>query len=324
MHSIDMRIVAVVALDGVLPFDLSLPSEIFARLPPTDGEAYQVLVASEDQEVRANAFSIRAPYRLGDLIRADTVIVPGLESPDLPVSQAVLESLRAAASRGAKIASFSSGAFVLAAAGLLDGKRVTTHWKVADMFAARHPLALLDRSSPVVDSGQFMTSAGGSAGIDLCLRLIERDYGQEVAAYAARLSLVPLSEKDPDRSSFGSLGSANLGPYLEWASENLSLFVSAEQLAERAGLSYREMNRRFRAELNTSSMQWLIARRISKSKELLAETDQEVDSIARQIGFQTAKNFVERFRSATGVTPFVYRRRSRVHGRGLVIELPGD
>ncbi|GAB3800282.1 hypothetical protein GCM10027605_15530 [Micromonospora zhanjiangensis] len=188
-----MHTVAVLALDSVVPFDLATPMEIFHRTRLPDGRAgYRVLVCAATPTVTTGAFSIAVPWGLDALADADTVVVPGVSDPAAATPPAVIDALRAAAANGARIASICGGAFTLAATGLLDGRRATTHWLATDRLAARHPRIQVDPNVLYVDNGQFLTSAGAAAGLDLCLHLIRRDHGAAVAADAARLSVMPL------------------------------------------------------------------------------------------------------------------------------------
>jgi transcriptional regulator GlxA family with amidase domain len=174
--------VAVLALDGVVPFDLSTPCEVFGRVRLADNRAgYDVRVCGAAKEVSAGAFDVRPHWGLRTLAKAETVIIPGLTDPSAPVPEAVVRAIRSAAAGGSRIASICSGAFVLAATGLLDGRRATTHWLAAEQLARRYPDITVDPSVLYVDNGQILTSAGAAAGLDLCLHLVRRDYGAAVA-----------------------------------------------------------------------------------------------------------------------------------------------
>lgn len=199
-----MHTVAVLALDQVIPFDLSAPIDTFgwARLP--DGrEPYRIRVCSPtaDEEVSAGPFTIRAPYGLEALAEADTIILPGVADPAAPLPPGVTEALRAAAANGTRIASICVGAFVFAATGLLDGLRATTHWVAAQDLAARYPAVTVDPNVLYVDNGQFLTSAGAAAALDMCLHMIRNDHGSAVAAHAARMSVMPL-EREGGQAQF--------------------------------------------------------------------------------------------------------------------------
>src|SRR5437868_4416565 len=173
-----MHVVAVVALNGVVPFDLATPCEVFGRTRLADGRAaYEVRVCGAAREVDAGGFVIRTRWGLKAIARADTVVLPGVADLALPVPAAVVRAVRAAAAKGARVASICSGAFVLAATGLLDGRRATTHWLAAAELARRHPRITVDPDVLYVDGGAVLTSAGAAAGLDLCLHMVRRDYG---------------------------------------------------------------------------------------------------------------------------------------------------
>lgn len=197
-----MHTIAILALEQVIPFDLSTPIEVFSRTRLPDGRpGYQVRVCAEQPEVDAGLFTVRVPWGLEGLGAADTIIVPGTADPTTPLTPAVRDALRAAAANGTRIASICSGTFPLAATGLLDGLRATTHWIVAELLAATHPDIEVDPDVLYIDNGQILTSAGASAGLDLCLHMIRRDYGSAVAADAARLSVMPL-EREGGQAQF--------------------------------------------------------------------------------------------------------------------------
>ncbi|MFD7137271.1 GlxA family transcriptional regulator [Streptomyces sp. NPDC059894] len=309
-----MHTVAVLALDQVIPFDLSTPIEVFARTRLPDGRSgYRVRVCAERPEVDAGVFTLRAPWGLEGLEDADTIIVPGTADTAAPLSPAVRDALRAAAGKGTRIASICSGTFPLAATGLLDGLRATTHWIAADLLAAAHPDVEVDPAVLYVDNGQLLTSAGAAAGLDLCLHMIRRDYGSAVAADAARLSVMPL-EREGGQAQFivhdhpprpqGSV----LEPLLAWLQENLGRDLSLDDIASRAGTSTRTLIRRFREQTGTTPLQWLHRARVRQAQHLLETTDHSVDRIAGQVGFGSPTAFRERFKRTTGVSPHAYRR----------------
>lgn len=309
-----MHTVAVLALDRVIPFDLSTPIEVFTRTRLPDGRpGYQIRVCAERPEVDTGSFSLRAPWGLDGLEGADTIIVPGTADPAAPLPPAVRDALRAAAGNGTRIASICSGTFPLAATGLLDGMRVTTHWAAADLLAALHPEIEVDPGVLYVDNGQFLTSAGAAAGLDLCLHLIRRDYGSAVAADAARLSVMPL-EREGGQAQFivhdhaptpqGSV----LEPVLGWLQDNLGRDLTLADIAAHAGTSTRTLIRRFRQQTGTTPLQWLHRARIRQAQHLLETTHHSVERIAGQVGFGSPTAFRDRFKRTTGVSPHTYRR----------------
>ncbi|MFE3718454.1 GlxA family transcriptional regulator [Streptomyces cyaneofuscatus] len=309
-----MHTVAVLALDQVIPFDLSTPIEAFTRTRLPDGRpGYQIRVCAERPEVDAGAFTLRAPWGLDGLTGADTVIVPGTATPTAPLSPAVRDALLAAARHGTRIASICTGTFPLAATGLLDGLRATTHWVAADLLAASHPEIEVDPDVLYVDNGRILTSAGAAAGLDLCLHMIRRDYGSAVAADAARLSVMPL-EREGGQAQFivhdyapAPQGHA-LEPLLAWLQENLAAELTLADIASRAGMSTRTLMRRFREQTGTTPLQWLHRARIRQAQHLLETTDHSVERIGAQVGFGSPTAFRDRFRRTTGVSPRTYRR----------------
>ena len=308
-----MHTVAVLALDGVIAFDLATPVEVFGRTRLPDGRAaYRVKVCAPDGDVDAGAFTLRAPWDLRALDTADTIILPGLADPTAPLPSGVLEALRRAAGSGTRIASICVGAFTLAATGLLDGRRATTHWAAADLLAARHPLVDVDPAVLYVDNGQFLTSAGAAAGLDLCLHMIRSDHGSAVAADAARLSVMPL-EREGGQAQFivhdrpPSAELSSLDPLLRWMHENSREDLTLDELARRAGMSARTLNRRFREQTGTTPLQWLHRIRIHQAQYLLETTSHSVDRIAVQVGFGSPTAFRERFKRVVGTSPHSYR-----------------
>lgn len=308
-----VQTVVVLALHGVVPFDLGIACDIFSRVRTVDGdEAYRVLVCGESSRVRAGHFDIHAPWRLEPMMDADILIVPGVEDINLFVSSAVKKALRLASDRGALVASICTGAFVLASTGLLDGKRATTHWTVVDEFADRFPAVTVDPDVLFVDEGNVVTSAGSSAGLDMCFHLIGRQHGQAVASYAARLAVAPLF-RDGGQAQFiqqtAPLTSSSLAPLLEWMLANLDQPIDVTSLAKRASMTPRTFARRFRDQTGTTPIQWLLKSRVRRAQELLETTSASVDQVAVAVGFDSQVTFRARFRSVVGLTPSSYRRR---------------
>ncbi|MFE4664125.1 GlxA family transcriptional regulator [Streptomyces sp. NPDC056716] len=312
-----MHTVAVLALDGVVPFDLSAPIDVFgwARLP--DGrEAYRVRVCSVREEVRAGPFTIRAPYGLELLAEADTIVLPGVEDPPEVLPPGVTEALCAAAANGTRIASVCVGAFLFAATGLLDGLRATTHWFAAPDLAARYPRVTVDPQVLYVDNGQFLTSAGAAAALDMCLHLVRRDHGSAVAAQAARMAVMPL-EREGGQAQFivhdlpPAPAGATMEPLLRWMEDHCDRDLALEEIAARAGMSTRTLNRRFREQTGTTPVQWLHRARVRRAQHLLETTSDSVERIAGQAGFGSPTAFRERFRRVVGTSPRAYRRAFR-------------
>ncbi|MBB5960099.1 transcriptional regulator GlxA family with amidase domain [Saccharothrix tamanrassetensis] len=307
-----MHTVAVLALDQVIPFDLATPIEVFTRIRLADGPAYRVLVCGTTPTVDAGAFTLRLAHGLDALDDADTIILPGCADLTGPVPPEALDALRHAAARGARIASICSGAFVLAATGLLDGLRATTHWAAAPTLAARHPDIDVDPDVLYVDNGRLLTSAGAAAGLDLCLHLIRRDHGSAVAADAARLSVMPL-EREGGQAQFivhdqpPTPSGSELEPVLRWLADNSARDLTLEDIAAHAGMSTRTLNRRFREQTGTTPLQWLLRARVRRAQQLLEATTQPVERIAGQVGFGSPTAFRDRFKRVVGTSPNAYR-----------------
>lgn len=316
-----MHTIAVLALDQVIPFDLSTPMEVFGRVRLADGrQPYQIRVCGPAKQVPAQDLIITAPWGLEGLRDADTVIVPGRANGAPPPAEEVLAALRQAAVRGTRIASICAGAFDLAETGLLDGLAATTHWIAAPELARRYPLIDVRPDVLYVDNGQLLTSAGASAGLDLCLHMIRRDWGSAVAADAARLAVTPLEREGGQAQFIVHLqppvpqGSA-LEPVLAWIEEHLGEELTLETLAQRGGMSGRTLSRRFREQTGITPLQWLVRARVRRAQLLLETTDYTVDRIADQAGFGSPTAFRERFKKITGTSPQTYRAafRSREH-----------
>ncbi|MFJ9848994.1 helix-turn-helix domain-containing protein [Streptomyces sp. NPDC101150] len=252
---------------------------------------------------------------LAALDRADTVVVPGWLPTEEAPSPAVVRALRRAHQRGARVVSICSGAFALAHAGLLNGRRATTHWARAGELADRFPDVQVDPDVLYVDHGDTATSAGSGAGIDLCLHLVRGDQGAGYAAQVARSMVMP-----PHREGGQLQYSApphpvqidgSLAPLLEWVTGRLDAPLSVEELAAHAGLSARTLARRFADQLGVSPGQWLLAQRIAASRELLESSALPLEAVARRVGLSSATNLRRRFLRAVGTTPGAYRRAFR-------------
>ena len=310
-----MHTIAVLALPGVVPFDLATPIDTFGRARLPDGrKAYRVRVCAPEarEPVPSETFAITAPHGLDALAAADTIVVPGCDEHAPPPAPEVLSALRQAADQGTRIASICAGAFILAAAGLLDGLRATTHWIAAGELAERYPAVDVRPNVLYVDNGQILTSAGAAAGIDLCLHMVRRDHGSAVAADVARLSVVPL-EREGGQAQFivhevppvpqGTI----MEPVLAWIEDNLESPLTIQQMAAKCGMSERTFNRRFREQTGTTPLQWLLRARVRRAQYLLENTGHTIDRIATQSGFGSPTAFRDRFRRIAGVSPQAYR-----------------
>jgi transcriptional regulator GlxA family with amidase domain len=308
-----MHAVVVLALDGVLAFDLSTPVEVFGRSRLPDGRpAYQVRVCAPANEVEAGVFAIRACWGSDVLREADTIVVPGLADPAESIPEDVLEALRAAVEGGTRVASICVGAFTLAAAGLLTGLRVTTHWAAARELSRLYPDVDVDENVLFVDNGQVLTSAGAAAGLDLCLHIIRQDYGSTVAADTARVAVMPL-ERAGGQAQFvvherPGVDGSSLEPLLRWIEENAHRRLTIDEIAARAATSTRTLNRRFREQTGTTPLRWLQRARIRHAQRLLETTGYPVERIAGEVGFGSPTSFRDLFKSLVGTRPRDYRR----------------
>lgn len=301
--------VVVVVLPTVLALDLGIPLQVFGSW--RDGP-YRLTVCAETPGLVPvhGGPAVSVEYGLDCLESADTVIVPGQADPGEP-SATVRDALVASAARGARMMSICTGAFVLAAAGLLDGRRATTHWWHAAALAGRYPQVKVEPKVLYVDDGEVLTSAGVAAGLDLCLHLIRRDFGARVANQRARL-LVTAPHRAGGQAQYIDLPvrperSGGLTQLYEWALLNLHEPLTVDQLAQRAGMSRRTLIRRFNTETGQPPMRWLLEARLSRARELLESTDLTVEGVARRCGLGTSANFRTLFKERVGVPPSVYR-----------------
>ncbi|GAB2622245.1 AraC family transcriptional regulator [Paractinoplanes abujensis] len=307
--------VAFAATDGMLHFELGLAYEVFGSAPDgVPGPWYDVTVCGS-RPVRVGRFLVEPDGDLDRLTRAGTVIVPALADVDGPPPVDVVGAVRAAHAAGARIVSLCTGVFVLAAAGLLDGLRATTHWAHTGLLAARYPRITVDPDVLYVDNGQVLTSAGKSAAMDLCLHLIRRDHGSAVANLAARRLVVP-PHRAGGQAQFVTTpvppaDDHPLAALLPWVMRRLDQPLTVNDLARRAHLSSRQLTRLFHAATGTTPLQWLLAQRIRRAQELLETTDDGVDTIAAAAGLGTATTLRRHFHRALGVPPDAYRRTFR-------------
>ncbi|MEU6624219.1 helix-turn-helix domain-containing protein [Streptomyces litmocidini] len=310
----DRHRVVVLALDGVYPFELGIPSRVFESA----AEHYEVLTCSVDGgPVRTNSdFSVAVEHGPEALRTADTVVLPpfdmSLLSRELPTG--VAEAL-ASVPAGVRLVSICTGAFVLAAAGLLDGRPATTHWALAAVFRQWFPQVALDPDVLFVDDGDVLTSAGAASGVDACLHLVRKDHGTVVANHVARACVVPpwrdggqaqyIEQPVPEATANGTSATR------QWALENLHEPLTLGELAGHARMSLRTFARRFDEEVGMSPGRWLIQQRVARARHLLESTDLAVDEVARRAGFTTGTSLRQHLHAAIGVSPLAYRRTFR-------------
>ncbi|MBQ0891954.1 helix-turn-helix domain-containing protein [Micromonospora sp. U56] len=309
-----LRSVAVLALDKVAPFELGVLAEVFGTDRTADGfPGYRFAVCTADGgPVRTSAgFGLTPHADLGPVEEADLVAVPA-HSQGCAVPEPVLDALRRAADRGAYLLSVCSGAFVLGAAGLLDGRECTTHWRYVDELQRRHPAARVRCNSLYVADGRVLTSAGTAAGIDACLHLVRQEHGSATATRLARRMVVP-PHRDGGQSQYVEAPipvtpeAPTLEPVLSWLIGHLDRPTTVDELAARAGMSARTFARRFRAETGTTPHDWLTNQRVLLARRLLEETKLSVDTVADRAGFGDAAALRHHFTRRVGTTPHAYR-----------------
>jgi transcriptional regulator GlxA family with amidase domain len=305
--------VVTLMLDDCVLLDVAIPVHVFGY---HGGGRYHLTLAGHHRGPMRTSTGVvlQAEAGLRALTTADTVVVPGYDEVMRPPPAAVLAALRAAAARGARMVSICTGAFALAHAGLLDGRRATTHWVAAGKLADRFPAVTVDPNVLYCDDGAILTSAGVAAGLDLCLHLVRRDHGAAVAAAIARHTVIA-PHRAGDQAQFieqpiptPEAGGTSLQATRNWALDHLHEPLHLARLARHAGVSPRTFARRFPAETGTTPLQWVLAQRVLLARQLLELTDRPIESVAHACGFRTATNLRRHFTRATGTTPTAYRR----------------
>ncbi|MFF0723351.1 GlxA family transcriptional regulator [Streptomyces sp. NPDC004134] len=307
-----LRRAAVLVLEGAKPLDAGIPAQVFSTRRSMPYEV-RVCGAAPGLVAGGDGLSYHVAHGLSALTWADIVFVPGYRFPDRDdPPPAVTEALIAAHRRGARLAAISTGAFALAATGLLDGRRATTHWHYTRALAAKHPEVRVDENVLFVDEGSVLTSAGAASGIDLCLHILRGDLGVAASNHAARrlvaapyrsggqAQYVPRSVPEPLGERFAATR--------EWALHRLGEPLTLEALARHAGVSTRTFSRRFVDDTGYTPMQWIMRARIDVARELLERSEQSVEQIADTVGLGTGANLRLHFQQILGTTPSEYRR----------------
>ena len=302
--------VAVLLLDGVTPLDLAIPAQVFSRRPETPYEL--AVCALSGQVATSSGFGLVVNAGLDQVRSADTVIVPGFRPPLRPPPQVVLDALAEARSQGRRVVSICTGAFALAAAGVLDGLHATTHWQHIDDLERLFPSVVVDRDVLYVDEGDVLTSAGVCCGIDLCLHIVRRDLGAVTANQIAR-GMVAAPHRDGGQAQYVPApvaigGDTSLARTRAWALERIDQPLSIDELARHARMSQRSFMRRFTEETGTTPLQWLVNARVNVARELLETTDHSIDQVAQDCGLGSAANLRLHFRRVLHTTPTAYRR----------------
>ncbi|CAL9430533.1 GlxA family transcriptional regulator [Streptomyces sp. enrichment culture] len=312
----DVHRVVVIVDENSNPFELGCATEVFGlRRPEVGRDLYDFRLCSPEPNtlMRDGFFTLTGVADLEEAEAADTLIVPNRPDTDVPRRPAVLDAVRRAHARGARLIGFCSGAFTLAEAGVLDGRRATAHWQWAASFRARFPSVQFEADVLFVDDGDILTAAGSAAALDLGLHVVRRDYGAEVANFVSR-RLVFAAHRDGGQRQFverpmPDVPDESLAPVLAWAQERLDSPLTVSGLAARAAVSPATLHRRFRAQLGTTPLAWLTGERLALACRLIERGESRFEVVARRSGLGTAANLRTLMRRETGITPSAYRRR---------------
>jgi AraC family transcriptional activator FtrA len=308
--------VVALAYDGLCTFEFGCVVELFALPRPeltVPWYEFSVCAAERGPLRAAGGIEVRVAHGLKALEQADTIVIPGWRAPDEPPPAALLTRLRAAFARGARLCSICSGVFVLAAAGLLDGRRATTHWRYVEGLRARYPQIRVEANALYVDEGRLLTSAGSAAGLDMLLHLVRRDHGAKIANQVAqRLVIAP--HREGDQAQFVPRPVATdergrLARLLDFVRAHLGEPHTLASLATRASMSTRTLQRQFAQATGQAPHAWLIGERIERAKELLEGTRLPTARVAARVGMGSAESLRHHFRERVGTTPLQYRRR---------------
>jgi transcriptional regulator GlxA family with amidase domain len=310
--------VAVGVTEDVPIFEVAVPCEVFGRRRPDFVDPWYDfrVCAAEPGRTRIGAgFVADTPHGLDELVRADTVIVPACANVLDSQPADLVAAVRVAYERGARVASICTGAFVLAAAGLLDDRPATVHWMYAGLLAERYPKVRVNPSVLYVDDGDVLTSAGTAAGLDLCLHIVRRDLGPDIANLLARRLVIPAHRPGGQAQYVEGLvprhENDNLAPLLQWALERLDQQLTIGKLASQHHVTPRTLIRRFQTTTGMPPLRWLLAQRVQRARWLLESTDDTTTAVAERCGLGTEANLRHHFARAVGVPPTDYRRTFR-------------
>ncbi|MGH8939728.1 MAG: GlxA family transcriptional regulator [Actinomycetes bacterium] len=321
--------------DGPL-FELAVPCEVFGRdRRDLDPHWYELTLCQSvtGPQASANGLRLEASRGMDAVHAADLVVIPACLTPAYRPPVELLDALRDAHERGVRIAALCSGAFVLAAAGLLDGREATTHWMHAEELRRRYPQVRVNERALYLDHGDILTSAGTAAGIDLCLHIVRQDFGAAVAAEVGRRMVIAL-HREGDQAQYvppratDTAHSNGLAPVLAWAMHRLHEPLTIQQLADRAAMSTRTFGRHFAQQMGLTPLRWLIQQRVASARELLETTDLPIDAVAERTGLRTGHVLRQHFHRQLGTTPAAYRRtftrertRTRRDSAGSTVQL---
>ncbi len=309
------HLVSVLAYDGLCTFEFGCAVEIFGlHRPELEVPWYRFTVCSDATEpVRARGgVTVSATHSLAMLTRADTIIIPGWRDAEERPPERLIRRIQAAYRRGARIASICTGVFLLAEAGLLNGKAATTHWRYADLLQKRFPLIDVRPNSLYVDEGQLVTSAGSAAGLDMMLHLVSGDYGPKVANAVAQRLVIP-THRLGDQAQYVARPVATEQPtaltqMLDWVRSHPAQAHTADTMARRASMSVRTLQRQFKETTGLTPIEWLVRERIANARSLLESTGLNIGQVADRSGFGSEESLRRHFRVLTGISPVTYRR----------------
>jgi AraC family transcriptional regulator, transcriptional activator FtrA len=309
------HLVVALAYDGLCTFEFGCTVELFAlNRPELQVKWYDFAVCSVERGAlkAAGGIEVRVPNSIALLDKADTIIIPGWrDADDLPSPQ-LIKKIRAAYERGARFCTICSGVFVLAAAGILDGKTVTTHWRYAEKLTKRYPAITVEPDALYVDEGQVLTSAGSAAGLDMLLHLVRRDYGAKVANLVAQRLVIP-PHREGGQAQYlprpmPSDERSRLSKLLDWVREHPAKDHTLESLAKRVSMSPRTLQRQFQETVGLAPYDWLIRERVAIAKDMLQASNQSLERVAESVGFKSQETFRRHFRRVAGTSPIAYRK----------------
>lgn len=302
----------ILVLEGFIPFDVSVPYNIFSQVKLQNGRnPYDVSICGHKAISTSHEWQITGSKTLADLAQANTIIIPGLDNPLSFNDQQVLKALQQAADSGTRIASICTGACVLAASGLLDGLRATTHWDTVEALAQTYPQIKVEPDILFTDNGQILTSAGLASGIDLCLHMIRKDYGAAVAEKSAQFFVMPLEREGNHHQCIRRnqpQADDTLTPILYWLLDNLHLNHTLQSIALQAHMSARTLNRKFKEQMGIAPITWVTTARIRRAQVWLESTTLSIEQIATTTGFNSATAFREQFKKTVGIAPTAWRK----------------
>jgi transcriptional regulator GlxA family with amidase domain len=310
-----MHKVAILALDEMVLLDLTIPFEAFLNATDLKGKrCYDVMFCGPEKQIHASGIKLEVAKTLSWLKRAETIVIPGLRDPETRLPKEIISSLKSAHARGARLVSICSGALLLAQTGLLNGKRATTHWMAADALRSRHPEIEVDPNVLYVEHPRLYTSAGGFAGMDLCLHLVRKDFGAAVAMKSARFAVTPLERAGVHAQFIQHVepqAEDSIQKTTEWIRSNIQKDLDVERIAQHARVSIRTLSRQFKKQLGLSPQRYVINARVARARELLETTDRSIDQIAELSGFPSSLSLRDHFRRAVQVSPSMYRKSYR-------------